>query len=76
MEPTRDGIYIRPLLNTPREEIMAYLDENGLEFVEDETNKDTTYSRNYIRNIVMPALRKHFKSVDKSFVNFASIVYR
>lgn len=73
MEPIRDGIYIRPLLNTPREEIMAYLDENGLEFVEDETNADTTYSRNYIRNIVMPALRKHFKSVDKSIVNFASI---
>ena len=73
MEPMRDGIYIRPLLNTPREEIMAYLDENGLEYVEDETNSDITYSRNYIRNIVMPALRKHFKSVDKNIVNFAKI---
>lgn len=73
MEPVRDNLYIRPLLTTPREEIMAYLDEFGLEFVEDETNSDTTYSRNYIRNIVMPALRKHFKSVDKSIVNFASI---
>lgn len=73
MEPVRDNLYIRPLLTTPREEIMAYLDEHGLEFVEDETNSDTTYSRNYIRNIVMPALRKHFKSVDKSIVNFASI---
>ena len=73
MEPVRDGIYIRPLLNTPREEIMAYLDENNLEFVEDETNQDTTYSRNYIRNIIMPAFRKHFKSVDKNIVNFASL---
>ena len=73
MEPVRDGIYIRPMLNTPREEIMSYLDEHGLEFVEDETNKDNTYSRNYIRNVVMPALRKQFKSVDKSIVNFASI---
>ena len=73
MEPTRDGIYIRPMLTTPREEIMAYLDENGLEFVEDETNKDNSYSRNYIRNIVLPDLRKHFKSVDKNIVKFASI---
>lgn len=73
MEPTRDGIYIRPLLTTPREEIMSYLDENGLEFVEDETNKDNSYSRNYIRNVVLPDLRKHFKSVDKNIVNFASI---
>lgn len=73
MEPVRDNVFIRPLLTTPREEIMAYLDENGLDFVEDETNKDNSYSRNYIRNIVLPALRKHFKSVDKSIVNFASI---
>lgn len=73
MEPMRDNLYIRPLLNTPREEIMSYLDEHALEFVEDETNKDNTYSRNYIRNIVLPALRKNFKSVDKNIVNFASI---
>ena len=76
MEPVRDNIYIRPFLTTPREEIMSYIDENGLEYVEDETNQDNTYSRNYIRNIVMPALRKHFNSVDKNIVNFASICAR
>ena len=73
MEPVRDGIYIRPLLATPRENIMSYIDEFGLQFVEDETNNDTTYSRNYLRNIVMPALRRHFRSVDRNIVNFASI---
>ncbi len=73
MEPIRDGIYIRPMLNTPRENVMAYIDEFGLEFVEDETNKDTTYSRNYLRNIVMPAIRKHFKGADRSLVHFAEI---
>ena len=73
MEPVRDGIYIRPLLETPRENIMAYIDEFGLEYVEDETNKDTTYSRNYLRNIVMPALRRHFRGADRSLVNFAEL---
>ncbi len=73
MSAVRDGIYIRPLLATPREEIMSYIDENGLEYVEDETNKDNEYSRNYIRNIVMPDLRKKFKSVDRNIVHFASI---
>ena len=73
MEPVRDGIYIRPLLETPREEIMAYLDEHALEYVEDETNKDNEFSRNYIRNVIMPAFRKHFKSVDKNIVNFAKV---
>ncbi len=73
MEPVRDGIYIRPLLNTPREEIMAYLDENSLEYVEDETNKDNTYARNYIRNVVMPTIRKQFKSADRNIVKFAAL---
>ena len=73
MEPVRDGIYIRPLLETPREEIMAYLDENNLEYVDDETNKDNEFSRNYIRNIVMPDLRKRFKGVDKNIINFSKI---
>lgn len=73
MEPVRDEIYIRPMLNTPREEIMSYLDENSLEYVDDETNQDNTYTRNYIRNIIMPALRKQFKSVDKNIINFSKI---
>ncbi len=73
MEPVRDKIYIRPLLNTPRENIMAYIDEFSLEYVEDETNKDNSYSRNYLRNIVIPALRRHFKSVDRNIVHFAEI---
>ena len=73
MEPVRDGIYIRPLLRTPRENIMAYIDEFNLEYVEDETNKDTTYSRNYLRNVVIPAIRRHFKGADRSLVNFADL---
>ena len=36
IDVVRDNVYIRPLLETPRTEIMSYLDENGLEFVEDE----------------------------------------
>lgn len=73
MEPVRDGIYIRPLLNTPREEIMSYIDMNNLEYVDDETNSDNEYSRNYIRNVVMPTLRKKFHQVDKSLVAFSQI---
>ncbi len=73
MEPFRDQVFIRPMLETPREEIMSYIDMYGLEYVEDETNADNTYSRNYIRNVVLPTLRKHFKGVDKNIVNFAKI---
>ncbi|MBE7076567.1 MAG: tRNA lysidine(34) synthetase TilS [Clostridiales bacterium] len=73
MEPVRDEIYIRPFLNTDRAEIMAYLDEHSLEYVEDESNQDNSFSRNYIRNVVMPSIRKHFGVIDRNIVNFASI---
>lgn len=71
MEPVRDEIYIRPFLKTPRENIMEYLDENGLEYVEDETNQDNTYSRNYIRNVIMPTIRKQFHSADRNIIHFS-----
>ena len=73
MEPMRDNKYIRPMLQVPREEIMAYLDDNAILYVEDETNADTTYARNYIRQVIMPTIRKKFKAVDKNLVAFASI---
>jgi len=73
MEPIRDNIYIRPMLQVAREEIMGYIDEFAIPYVEDETNSDINYSRNYIRNIIMPTIRKKFKSVDKNLVHFANI---
>ncbi|MBQ3502680.1 MAG: tRNA lysidine(34) synthetase TilS [Clostridia bacterium] len=73
MEPMRDNKYIRPMLTVPREEIMSYIDEYAIPYVDDETNEDTNYSRNYIRNVVMPTIRKKFRSVDKNLVHFADI---
>ena len=73
MEPIRENKYIRPMLTVTREEIMEYIDEFAINFVEDETNADINYSRNYIRNVIMPTIRKKFKSVDKNLVHFAEI---
>ena len=73
MEPMRDNIYIHPFLDVDRAEIMAYNDENDVPNVEDETNTDNTYSRNYIRNVIMPTIRKKFRSIDRNLVNFAKI---
>lgn len=73
MEAIRDNKYIRPMLQVAREDIMGYIDEYAIPYVEDETNEDINYSRNYIRNVIMPTIRKKFKSVDKNLVNFASI---
>ena len=50
--------YIRPLLTAHRYEIEAYLKSVGQTFCIDATNLENDYSRNYLRNIVMPYLQK------------------
>ena len=57
IRPVRDNI-IRPLLSIGREEIECYLDEIGADYVTDETNAQTDYSRNRIRHKVLPVLEK------------------
>ena len=53
MQPC-NGLYIRPLLWTSREEIKRFAIENGIQWREDSTNNDTVYLRNKIRHELMP----------------------
>lgn len=72
MDYIRDNIFIRPMLNTPQTSIMAYMGANEIPFVEDETNTEDEYNRNYIRNKIMPLLRSRWQGVDKSIANFGN----
>lgn len=56
----KNGKYIRPLLGTQRFEIEAYLKEENMEARQDESNSDNTFTRNKMRNIVLPYLEKEF----------------
>ena len=55
--PVRDNI-IRPLILTPREEIERYCADNSLSFITDSTNLKNEYTRNKIRNIIIPQLKE------------------
>ncbi len=55
IRPTR-GRIIRPLLMTWRKDIEAYLADKGQTYVTDSTNLELDYTRNNIRNVIMPAL--------------------
>lgn len=57
IEPIRGNI-IRPLIECEREEIEKYCDENRLEPRIDKTNFENDYTRNKIRNIVIPYIEK------------------
>ena len=56
--PPVRGRIVRPLLEVSREEIDQYIEENAIPFVEDETNRDTAYTRNRLRHEVLPLLER------------------
>ena len=56
--PLGNVTVVRPLLDVTRDEILAYIEENGLSYRTDETNADTTYTRNFIRAEIVPLLQK------------------
>ncbi len=52
----RRAQYIRPLLAFKKEELCAYAEQMGLDYVTDETNADTAFLRNFLRHEVLPLL--------------------
>lgn len=60
IKPVRDNIYVRPLLNTRREEIEEYCRQNNLKPRIDKTNFEKIYTRNKIRLELIPYIKKNF----------------
>lgn len=56
----RDNKFIRPLIECERADIEAYCEEHKLEPKIDKSNFENVYTRNKIRNIVIPELKEMF----------------
>lgn len=72
MDYVRDDIYIRPMLDTSKASISAYIESNDIPYVEDETNDNSEYNRNYIRNQIMPLIRNRWQNADSAIVSFGA----
>lgn len=62
MPPVSSGCpaILRPLLNVSRSALEAYADAHGLQWIEDESNLDLAYDRNFLRHHVFPEIEKRF----------------
>lgn len=60
IEINRDNKFIRPIIEIERCEIEKYCDEENLKPRIDKTNFENIYTRNKIRNIVIPYIKKEF----------------
>jgi tRNA(Ile)-lysidine synthase len=53
---------IRPLIDSCKEDVIAYLDSRKLEYRIDKSNLESEYLRNRIRNRLMPDLKENYNS--------------
>ena len=69
----QDGYIIRPLLSWTKQEILSYVQENGLVYRVDATNLETEYTRNKIRLEVLPKLEECVAGATRNIARFAAL---
>ncbi len=75
--PYKRDNFIRPLLCVCRDDIEEFCKCEGLSYVTDKTNSETKYTRNKIRNLLIPYLKKEYNPnlVDTITQNAEVIAY-
>ncbi|UTW46187.1 tRNA lysidine(34) synthetase TilS [bacterium SCSIO 12696] len=63
--PLGKGQLLRPLLDISRQDIQRYAQSHNLNWVEDESNQQLDYDRNYLRHQVLPALETRWPDATK-----------
>jgi len=63
---------LRPLLGVAKAELLQYAEAQQLTWVEDESNTDIRYDRNFMRQRAMPVLRERYPQLDQALLRSAS----
>jgi tRNA(Ile)-lysidine synthase len=70
--PFAAGRIARPLLNDSRADLAQYAKAHRLEHIEDPSNLETRFARNFLRHKVMPVIREKWPFVESSLARSAS----
>lgn len=62
---------LRPLLHVSRKDVRHHAEEHGLRWIEDESNAELAYSRNYLRHEILPRLTQRFPGADAGLARAA-----
>ena len=67
------GLHARPLLNVTRHEIELWASKNNLSWIEDESNRDLNFDRNYLRHHVINDLNERWPSFSQNVARTAAL---
>lgn len=65
------GWLLRPLLETDRADLLAYAHTQGLRWIEDASNADSGFDRNYLRHHILPLLRERWPAATRTLARSA-----
>lgn len=71
MNENTDDKFIRPLLGVGRKEINRYIKTRKIEYVDDESNFTSDYTRNFIRNEIFPLIAKKFPDYENALIRLS-----
>ncbi|WP_088331682.1 tRNA lysidine(34) synthetase TilS [Lacimicrobium sp. SS2-24] len=71
--PKDDLHYIRPLLACDQQQLCDYARQHHLHWVEDESNEDKRFDRNFLRHEVLPLLTNRWPGVQKAIARSAEL---
>ncbi|PIZ04300.1 MAG: tRNA lysidine(34) synthetase TilS [Gammaproteobacteria bacterium CG_4_10_14_0_8_um_filter_38_16] len=69
-----EGLLIRPLLYFSRDVLEAYARDHHLKWIEDDSNADTRFRRNFLRHEIFPLLKKQYPAVMNNFARSSRLV--
>ncbi|MDH5391548.1 MAG: tRNA lysidine(34) synthetase TilS [Gammaproteobacteria bacterium] len=72
-KPFACGWHLRPLLGVKRTELEAYAHKHQLQWVEDPSNKDQRYDRNFFRQSILPLLTQRWPSINQTLSNVSAL---
>lgn len=72
LRPLGGGYLVRPLLDTPRKTLEAYAKAHDVRWVEDPSNTDVQFSRNFLRQQILPALSARWPQASASMARAVS----
>ena len=67
------NVHLRPLLSFSRQEVEQFAEENALNWIEDPTNLDVSYDRNFIRKEIVPLLQSRWPEITRQLSTVASL---
>jgi tRNA(Ile)-lysidine synthase len=67
-----DGYMVRPMLAVSRQQILDYANKHELRWIEDDSNRDIRFDRNFIRQEIMPVLNQRWPAASRTLSRTAS----